>query len=231
MTVNHHRHLPYLQAAQVAYKRGILNCRTAKILRTAVRIILPCMAIPVEERSNRDESIIRLILYFIRNIAMISKGGNTAPEDDDNEVSRSATIDAFYNQDVFHLLLTMASGMDEDFKAHDVVVLEVLFHLLKGIDAERLFLTESELETRKTDELQRLLDKEAGMLRSYARYAPTRHNRFGTTIWLKRDDGRVSTISGQDALRSDERCLAKMDETKKWNKPRTGKRADPAEVI
>ncbi|KAI9758877.1 MAG: hypothetical protein M4579_002761 [Chaenotheca gracillima] len=220
ITVNHHRHIPYLQLAQVSYKRGILNHDTAKLLGSAVRIALPSMAEPLNERSNRDEGIIKLALYYFRNIALISVPPKAQAEGDENEVSRSATIDAFHYQQIFHLLLTMSSSMGDDFSSQDVVVMEVLFHLLKGIETERLFMNETQIDASKTDELRTLLNKEAGMLRGYARSAPTRHNRFGTMIWVKRDDDRVSTVSGQDVLLDSQRSLAKIDKTKRWKKPK-----------
>ncbi|KAI9715174.1 MAG: hypothetical protein M1812_006153 [Candelaria pacifica] len=220
MTVNHHRHTPYLQLAQVSYKRGIINHDTSKILRTAVRIGLPSMAQPLNDRSSRDEGIIKLLLYFLRNIAMIAVPQNLPSEGDENEVSRSATVEAFHYQDIFHVLLTISSSMGEDFNTQDVVVLEILFHLLKGVDIEKLFMDDSQLDARQNDDLRMLMKKEAGMKRGYARNAPTRHNRFGTMIWIKRDDERMSTLSGQDALVDGQKSLAKMDKTKRWNKPK-----------
>jgi len=219
MTVNHHRHTPYLQLAQIGYKRGILNYDTVKILRAAIRIALPSIALPMGERSSRDEGIIKLLLYFLRNITMISPPQHLPMEGDKNEVSRSATIEAFHYQDIFALLLTISSNMGEDFNTQDVIVLELLFHLLKGVDIEKLFMDDAQLDAKKTDELKELLAKEAGMNREYARNAPTRHNRFGTMIWVKRDDERVSTVSGQDVLMDGQSTLLKMDKTKRWNKP------------
>ena len=219
MTVNHHRHIPYLQLAQVKYKRGILNHDTVMILRTAVRIALPSIAPPMNERSSRDEGIIKLLLYFLRNVVMIAPAQDLPMEGDENEVSRSATIEAFHYQDIFALLLTICSNMGEDFNTQDMVLLELMFHLLKGVDIEKLFMDDAQLDSRKTDELKDLLAKEAGMNRDYARSAPTRHNRFGTMIWVKRDDERVSTVSGQDVLMDGQSTLMKMDKSKKWNKP------------
>jgi replication fork protection complex subunit Tof1/Swi1 len=220
MTVNHHRHVPYLQLAQLGYKRSIINFDGARILHTAVRVALPSMAEAQGERSTRDVGIIKLVLYFFRNIAMIAPPPNVEYDGDEAEISRSATIDAFDYQDIFQLLLTMSSTMGEDFSQQDVTVMEVIFHLIKGVDIEKLFMNEEQLDNRKVDELVGLRNQEAGMKRSYARTAPTRHNRFGTMIWVKRDDARVSSVSGQDALLDGGRSLAKMDKAKKFNPPR-----------
>ena len=221
MTVNHHRHVPYLQLAQTSYKRAILEHESATILRASVRIGLPSIALPMGERSARDEGIIKLLLYFFRNVAMISPPQNLPNEGKEGEVSRSATIEVFHRQDVLALLLTISSNMGEDFNTQDIVIMEVLFHLLKGVDVEKLFMDKKQLKSKNDDELKSLLAQEAGMHRNYAKNAPTRHNRFGTMIWVKRDEaGKVSTVSGQDVLKDGQQTLSKMDQTKKWNKPR-----------
>lgn len=220
MTVNHHRHIPFLQIAQLGYKRSIINYDGARILHTAVRCALPSMAEAMGDRSTRDEGIIKLLLYFLRNIAMIAPPPNMKYEGDESEISRSATIDAFDYQDIFHLLLTVSSTMGEDFNTQDVVVLDILFHLIKGIDVEKLFVDEGKADTTQMDELVRLRKKETAILRSSQINAPTRHNRFGTMVWLQREDSKMTTISGQAALLDSTRSLAKMDSTKKFKPPR-----------
>ena len=224
MTINHHRHLPYLQLAQLNYKGAILEHRCGKILRTVVRIGLPAIALAAGERTSRDEGIIKLVLYFFRNLVVISPPHKSV-DDSYAEISRSATIQAFQNQDVFALILTIASNLGEDFNVQDVVVLEVLFHLLRGIDVRKLFMNQQQKTMKNADELKSLMAKEASMHRDHAKYAPTRHNRFGTMIWVKRDDERVSTVSGQDNLLNSQHTLAKMDQSKKWKRPGQGGRA------
>lgn len=227
-TVNHLRHGPYIQLAQIGYKRAVLQYDRAGILQTAVRIALPSMAVPLRERTPRDEGVIRIALYFIRNIAMISPPKSAPMDIDEAEVSRSAVIDSFHQQDIFQVLLSVASSIGEDFVSQDVITLEILFYLLKGIDAEKLFMEEKKLKSKNTDELKSLIQKEKSMLAGYARHAPSRHNRFGTMIWFKRgDDDQVSTISGQDVLGKAQKSMQKMDTTKKWNKPkRPGRKTD-----
>ena len=227
MTINHHRHVPYLKRAQASYKRAILEHESGSILRKAVRTGLPSIALSMGERTPRDEGIIKLLLYLFRNLVMIVPPPVRSSDDTGAEVSRSSTIEAFHRQDVLALLLTVASNIGEDFNTQDTVILEVLFHLLKGIDVERLFMDKKQLSDRSHDELKELLGKEANMHRSYLKNAPTRHNRFGTMIWVKRDGaGRHSTVSGQDVLRNGQQTLTKMDLTKKWNKPMRRRQED-----
>ncbi|KAJ5631656.1 uncharacterized protein N7484_011756 [Penicillium longicatenatum] len=230
MTVNHHRHTPYIQQAQVQYKRGILKNGGADILRTVIRIAIPSMALPRSEREARDEGILKLMLYFIRNIAIISTNARLAADGEEEETSRSATIDAFQQQDAFALLLTMCSNVGDDFNLQDVVLLEILFHLVKGVNVEKLFMDEDQKRAKGNNELGDLLRKENKVRREYAKNAPTRHGRFGTMIWVKRDDAKVSTVSGQNVLRDDQTTLQKMDESKKWNKPQPRrKQEDPVQ--
>ena len=220
MTRNIHKHLPYLQLAQVDYKRQIIHYDKANILRTIIRVGLPSMAEPRFERSTRDEGIIRLVLFFFRNIAMVSQPPDLPMAGEEAEISRSATIDAFQNQDVFRLLLSVSSSMGDEFMYQDIIVLEILFYLLKGVDPEKLFLSEEGWADKNTDELRMLRQKEKALLSHYQRNAPSRHNRFGTRIWVKRDGEKMSTVYGQDILGSAQRTLQKMDKTKKWDRPK-----------
>ncbi|KAL5333169.1 timeless protein-domain-containing protein [Aspergillus crustosus] len=220
MTINHHRHIPYLQQAHVSYKRGILNNSSCGLLRGVIRIGLPSMAIPRPERTARDEGILKIMLYLLRNITVISANRRLAAEGEEEETSRSATLNAFQRQDVFALLLTLCSNVSEDFSMLDVPLLEILFHIVKGVSAEKLFMDDAQRSTKRTDGLNDLLQQESSLRREYTKNAPTRHGRFGTMIWVKRDDAKVSTVSGQDVLKDGQTTLYKMDQTKKWIKPR-----------
>ena len=226
ITANHYRHTPYLQLAQISYKREILEHWSSSILRAAVRVGLLSIALPIRERTQRDEGIIKLLLYFLRNTVIISAPAGLPVEWNENEVSRSATIDAFQNQDVLALLLTIASNMGDDFNTQDIIVLEVLFHLVKGVNVEKLFMDEVQLQAKDSNDLRGLMAKEAVMLKGYKKNAPTRHSRFGTMIWVKRDDERVSTVSGQDVLVNGQHTLSKMDQSKKWNRPKQRKKEE-----
>ncbi|KAK1067946.1 Topoisomerase 1-associated factor 1 [Friedmanniomyces endolithicus] len=227
-TVNHHRHLPYLQLAQVGYKRAVLHYEHAKILRTAVRIALPSMVQPRRERSKRDEGIVKLVLYFFRNMAMITQPQMLPAQGDENEVSRSATIDAFAEQDVFTLMLTVGSGAEDEFQEQDVILLEILFHLLKGVDAKKLFMEQLQMQHEETDELRTLMRKEKDMHKSYNRHASSRHNRFGSMLWVKRDGQKMSTVTGQASIVDGDATLLHMDHSKRWNKPKyRGKQTAP----
>ncbi|KAK4956470.1 Topoisomerase 1-associated factor 1 [Elasticomyces elasticus] len=219
-TVNHHRHLPHLQLAQVSYKRAVLHYEHAQILRTAVRIGLPSMVQPRRERSKRDEGIIKLVLYLFRNISLITQPQLLPSQGDENEISRSSTISAFATQDVFTLLLTIGSGAGDEFQDQDTILLEILFHLLKGVDANKLFMEEKHMHSEETNELQSLMRREKAMHKGYNRHAPSRHNRFGSMLWVQRADAKLSTVSGQTSIVDGDATLLQMDQHKRWDKPK-----------
>ncbi|KAK8003711.1 hypothetical protein PG989_003430 [Apiospora arundinis] len=193
MTVNHHRHIPVLQLAQLGYKRSIINFDAAQILHTAVRVALPSLAVSRGNRTTRDEGIIKLVLLFLRNIAMISPPPG---------------------------LLTIASNMGEDFNQEGLVIMEIIFHLVKRTNIDQLFMDDKQVGKAKSDELTTLMQKEAAMHRSHNRKVPTRHSRWGSMLWVKRDDGKVSTVSGQDALVDAATREQKMDSSKLYRPPR-----------
>ncbi|KAJ2898514.1 timeless-domain-containing protein [Zalerion maritima] len=220
MTMNHYRHIPVLELAQLGYKRDIINYDGAKILNAAVRVALPSVAIPIGDRTPRDTGIIKLVLFFLRNVAMIDVPPHISYTDYESLISRSVTIDAFHFQDIFLFLLTLASNMGEDFRTEDVMVLEILFHLLKRIDPNKIFMSKTEVQKEETDELKAMLAKEKAMLRDQGTRAPTRHSRFGTMLWVKKSDGKMATVTGQDALLDSQARKRKMDSTKKFSAPR-----------
>lgn len=224
MTVNHHRHLPVLQLAQVQYKRAIINFDGARVLHAAVRVALPAMAMPSGDRTARDQGIIKLTLFFLRNMASIAPPPNVKYDGDETQISRSALIDAFSYQDIFHLLLTIASNMGEDFRTEDTTVMEIIYHLVKRVDIERLFLTESQANRAKAAELSTMMKKESNMLKSHNRKGPTRHSRFGTMIWVTRDGNKMSSLSGQDALADATVLNKKMDDNKTFKPPRRARK-------
>lgn len=226
MTVNHHRHMPVLELAQVAYKRAIINFDEARILHTAVRVALPSMAVPIGDRSPRDQGIIKLVLFFLRNVAMITPPPDVTYDGDESQISRSATIDAFSYQDIFLVLLTIASNLGDDFRTEDTTVMEIIYHLVKRVDTEKLFMNEQQLNKAKASELSSMMSKEESMLKAYNRKGPTRHNRFGTMIWVKRDDGKMSSLSGQDALADASMRNQKLDNSKTFKPPRRAKKVD-----
>jgi replication fork protection complex subunit Tof1/Swi1 len=215
-----------LQLAQLGYKRAIINFDAAQILHSAVRVALPSMALPKNDRTTRDEGIIKLVLLFLRNVAMISPPPGIKYDGDESQISRSALIDAFSYQDILLTILTLASNMGDDFNHEGVILMEIIFHLVKRVDVTKLYMDDKQLSKAKANELASLMNKEAAMHRPHNRKAPTRHNRWGTMIWVQRDDGKVSTVSGQDALLDAATRQEKMDSSKTYRPPRRARKEE-----
>jgi len=219
MTANHHRHTPYILQSQVKYKAAVLHWESTAVLRQSVRIALPALAMKRDERTPRDEGIIKLMLYFIRNIAAIRQVPNLPSQGLETEVSRSATIEAFRAQDVFALLLTMCSNMGDDYNLMDVILLEIIFNLIKGVDAEKLWMNQQQRTKTGISDLRATLAAEQHMHMEAKKKEGSRHGRFGTMIWVKGDDKQMKTVSGQDNLKNHKTAMFNMDNNKKWNKP------------
>jgi replication fork protection complex subunit Tof1/Swi1 len=220
MTNNFHRHIPYLQLAQVGYKRALLHFENTDILRTVVRVSLPAVALPRTERTITDKNMIYVVLCLIRNIALITQPQHLPSQGDENEITRSTTITILSKQGIFDFLLTIGSGSGDEFLDDIIVQLEILFYLLKGIDPKKLFMEKEQVQNSVAKEFKDLLSKEKAMLNGYKKHAPTRHNRFGTMVWLKRDETTYSTVTGQHSITNDEQTLYHMDQSKKWDKPK-----------
>lgn len=220
MTLNHHRHTPYILQSQVKYKAAVLHWDHTAVLRQAIRTALPALAMKREERSQRDESIIKLMLYFIRNIAAIRQVPNLPSQGLESEVARSATIETFRSQDVFALLLTMCSNMGEDYNLMDVVILEIIFNLVKGVDVDKLWMDQVQRKKTAINDLRETLSVEKSMHTEAKKKEWSRHGRFGTMIWIRGEDNQqLKAVSGQDNLKSHKTAMFNVDNNKKWNKP------------
>jgi replication fork protection complex subunit Tof1/Swi1 len=227
MKRNHHRHVPYLRLAQVEYKRSILHHDVTKILKTVIELAVPYMLMPKSERAAHDEGVIRLALFLFRNVLLIEQPKDLPSDGNEIEVSRSATIEAFHSQGVLQMISAIASSIGEEYVVQDVLVLELLFHILKGIDPEKLFMEEEQVIKSSVNEFKDLVQKEKSLLSSYKRYAPSRHGRFGTLVSLNNGEGERKTVSGQEVIHSIDRAISHMDKHKKWNKPKYRAKRDP----
>jgi len=222
-----------LKAAQIGYKNAILHHPEHNVLRPIIRIALPSMAIPRRDRPERDDHIISLAICLLRNLVEISaRSAQAAGMDrDKNESSRSETIMSFERSDVFNLLAALAAGTTDEFEKIDCLLLEVLYHLLKGVNPEDVFI--SAVESRSVSrrfplsnskkplvDLSNMLRKEETAKRQHKRFGPTRHNRFGTMISVVKDNDLRLTVPGQTSLlHGQAHTLEKLDSAKKFHKP------------
>lgn len=221
-TNNHYKHAPYLNAARVRYKKAIMNHPQKVVMRAILRVAIPVLRTDMRERTIRDEGILKLVVFFFRNILAIDP-----PEsqlyDVNNDVSRVNTIIGMKDQDVLDFLNMIASGLGQSFVVQDTAILECFFYLLRGIETSELYSDVAGGDYRKKPEnstLKDLLDQEKTMKEKISKSSSSRHSRFGTMVSVDfQGEGRY-TVSGQTALRDTSSSLGRIDANKKWRKPK-----------
>lgn len=210
------RQCPNLRLALREYKSAILFDSQSAVLGNVLKVAYPSFAVPKHERSDRDNGIVRLVLYLLRNLAAI-----------DGDARRSETILAFAEASALDLLCTLASGIGDDFTSEDVVVLDILYQLFRGVDPATVFDLTRTSNATAVAELADLLSKEKEMHRNNKSKAHTRHTRFGTAVSIVKDERRY-TIPSQSGVLADPlgNRLSVLDAAKKWNRPNRGVKSE-----
>lgn len=201
----------YIKSAQAKYKAAIISHR-GKILKTVLKIAAKNgLGVPFRSREPRDDGILSMVCSLFRNLLLI---------DMNDEMDRSNTLKQFSRQKVLDFFLHLGAGVGSHFDEQDITLLESLYFLVRGVDTKLLYELPSDTQTAKFDtDLRSMLDKEEQLSKQV--FKPTRHSRFGTMTALKQGKGKYVNISGQKGLTNLESTLNKLDETKKWRKPRT----------
>lgn len=253
---------PHLAKARLQYKRAVLMHSQNRILKAVLRLGLPSLRIPLFKRSPREEGILKLIVFFLRNILAIdvqsaALAGYAASSTDKSEddVSRSTTIKVLKEQNALKFLLMLGSEMGREFVEQDGSLLECLFHLLKGIKPENLYGVfnsktslhnptnfldginpeGAEQEAEAGDEEQSLklgsladyLNVEKRMKNRLNKKAPSRHNRFGTLVSVEFPPDQKINLSGSTGISNFKNSFDKLDQAKKWKRPRQFRPNDP----
>ncbi|KAJ8102866.1 timeless protein-domain-containing protein [Lipomyces tetrasporus] len=216
-TMATNKHKPHVERAQRLYKHSIISHPSQKVLQAVACIALPSIALTHRERTPRDEGIIRLVLYFFRNIAMIESSSDSVIDD-----GLTSTILEFARQSIFDLVIALGSGVSDALRVLDLQLLELVFHIVKGVDPDTLHSIPSvSFITAHTQSAHSWLRLENGS-ELKPKIATTRHNRFGTMTSLVVADKTRLTVSGQQALEDSGSAIDKIDALKKWRRPQGG---------
>jgi replication fork protection complex subunit Tof1/Swi1 len=213
-TNNHYRHAPHLQQARLRYKRSILMHPRKLIFKAIIRVAIPYMRFTKRDRSPRDDAVLKLVVYFFRNILAISP---PEPENVWDDISRNTTILALNEQKVFGFLVTLGAGIGHDYQLQDTGILECLFYLFRGLRVNEIF--DLGREGPVNSGLKQLLATERNIRRDIQRNSSSRHTRFGTMVSMVVEDKARLSISGQGAVVGTSETLNKLDASKKWRKP------------
>ncbi|KAG2734040.1 hypothetical protein G9P44_003565 [Scheffersomyces stipitis] len=140
-----------VKKAQIKYKRAILTYNKGQTLKAVIRLVLPIISKERVDREPKDNAIMRLVLFFFRNILYVEppspsiskKSSKTIVVTDNmpegvsyDDISLSATISAFSKNRVLMLFLTLSSGIGVDFDSRFLgpTLLECIHLLVRGVD-------------------------------------------------------------------------------------------------
>ncbi|KAI0703047.1 timeless protein-domain-containing protein [Cytidiella melzeri] len=191
----------YTQLVQshLRYKAAIVRI---DVMQALLGIVLPCFAKSKKKRAQRDNQVIGVILYLIRNLAFIRDlPANMHGSADQAEYSslQNRLVKVLSETQFLELLLTMASNGDGDpmYDSYNSLLLEIFYLLLRGVRPASLAADQSK---EPAQNLRRLLTVEDHRKRDIARNASSRHSRFGTTISVTLNPKAKSNArSGADA--------------------------------
>ncbi|KAJ8086932.1 Topoisomerase 1-associated factor 1 [Marasmius tenuissimus] len=163
------------------YKAALLK---PGVIQALFGIMIPPLVKPHKERSERDAQIVNVILHLFRNLAFIKDPPpNVNVSSDQAEFSglQSKLVRALSETHTLELLLTIAANVDKDplFDNVNTLILEILYLLLRGVKPPTLAVDQKQ---KPADTLKKLIREEEKAKQRFARHAPTRHSRFGTTI-------------------------------------------------
>ncbi|OBA22807.1 timeless-domain-containing protein [Metschnikowia bicuspidata var. bicuspidata NRRL YB-4993] len=236
-----------VRRAQVAYKHHVLTYRQGRTLKAVLRLGLGALRVPKAEREPRDLAILRLILYFIRNMLYIeplpaTRGPQTVGNASAlpagvgaDEIALPAVVQAFERNNVLLFLNSIAHSVLRDIsdETFGLLAMECLCLLTRGVRVADLtpFAAPAPAVPNCAEavppasavagmDLSALLGEELRRQKHARNAMLTRHGRFGTLLSL-RNLGNASyfAVSGQKALASTYDTLEKLDSAKSWHRP------------
>ncbi|KAH9060235.1 timeless protein-domain-containing protein [Lactarius vividus] len=194
-----------LRQSHLHYKAALLK---PGVLRALLALAVPCLArassisggsAARESRAAaRDAQVVSVVLHVVRNLAFIADApANVHLSADQAELAslQSRLVRALSEAHFLELLLAAAAGAHGDamFNASNTLVLEIFYLLFRGIRPSNLVSEQSE-QTKQN--LRQLLTLEDRRRRDFARNAPSRHSRFGTTISVRLNPKKTATTGG-----------------------------------
>ncbi|KAI0251523.1 timeless protein-domain-containing protein [Lactifluus subvellereus] len=187
-----------LLQSHLHYKAALLR---PGVLQALFSITLPCLARGPKTRTERDVQIVNVVLHLVRNLAFIKDlPANVYLSADQAELAslQSRLIRTLSESHFFDLLLTIASSAASDamFNSWNTLVLEIFYLLFRGIKPASLILEQS---AQTNQNLRQLLTIEDQRRKNFARNAPSRHSRFGTTISVRLNPNKAPAVPGTAA--------------------------------
>lgn len=151
-TISQKEHFSDLRKAQLTYKKHILAYNRGQTFKAVLRLALPCLSQDKNDREPRDNAILRLVLFFIRNMLYLEpadtsilnknlKVGNFSNLPSNvtlEDISLSTVLQVLKKNKVLVFLLTISGGIGEEFdkQMYGNVLLECIHLLVRGLDAK-----------------------------------------------------------------------------------------------
>lgn len=145
-----------MKKIQLTYKKAILQYLNGLTLKAIIRLVLPTIEKSRLDRDPRDNSILKLVILFIRNIVAIepanlsisSKSTSKQLVESDllpsdmtfDDISHTTVLTAFKKNKVLMLILTISGSIGQDFDKEffAVPILEIIYLLIKGTNPQDL---------------------------------------------------------------------------------------------
>jgi replication fork protection complex subunit Tof1/Swi1 len=144
-----------IRKTQVSYKSAILHYKNGLTLKAVIRLVLPTIEKSRRDRDSRDNSILKLVILFFRNVIAIepanistsTKSSKQIVTSDNlpaditfDDISHTALLTAFKKNKVLMLLLTISGSIGSDFdkEIFGLSCLECIYLLIKGLNADDL---------------------------------------------------------------------------------------------
>ncbi|KAL0580059.1 Topoisomerase 1-associated factor 1 [Marasmius crinis-equi] len=191
-----------LLQSHLHYKAALLK---PGVIQALFGIMIPPLVKPHKERTERDMQIVNVVLHLFRNLAFIKDPPpNVNVSSDQAEFSglQSKLIRALSETHTLELLLTIAANVDRDllFDNVNTLVLEILYLLFRGVKPSTLAVDQKK---KASDNLKKLIQEEEKAKRKLARFAPSRHSRFGTTISVQLNPNKKPRKPAEDGNEAD----------------------------
>lgn len=142
-----------VRKSQIVYKKHILAYNKGQTLKAVIRLVLPTIAKHRLDRDPRDNAILRLVLFFIRNVLNIEPANtsistksrkhvtnldNLPSNVNYDDISMNAVLSCFKKNKVLMFLLTLSGSLGTDFdrETFGQPCLECIYLIFKGIKTQ-----------------------------------------------------------------------------------------------
>ncbi|KAI5964307.1 TOF1 [Candida pseudojiufengensis] len=138
----------------VIYKKHILNYNDGQTLKAIIRLVLPVIAKSKIDREPRDNQILRLVLYLIRNLLAIEPPTSSVSSKSSHksmvatadlpagvtqdDISINKILRIFKKNKVLMLLLTISGSIGTEFDKDlfGEICLECIYLMVKGLNSK-----------------------------------------------------------------------------------------------